>query len=371
MNEFTIKKERKNAKNVTKIFKMFCFDFFPKFIDADMLHKTTGGAIISIITIATVASLSFFEIYSFVHPPIKEELVSLSELHGALSDFSIAFNITVNIPCVLLHLDLFDVLGTLNDPNSKSVYKLRLDQNSEPIPFSQVSQSCGSCYGAESMEKPCCNTCEDIVNAYSRRGLSLANISKWQQCINEKIDFSGKEKCQIFGTNHVSAIDGGFHVAPGINTYGDSHEFSAIKDTINLTHYIDHITFGNSFGPQPLDGIFALQEEKGEFHYRYDLKVVPTVMRDAEGKVTHGFQYAVDNAKIPVSEKGRLGAGIYFTYNFAPVAVVGTPDRFTIYVLAARLFCIFGGGYFLAKLIDSFSYRLNTMEGKMKIGKGA
>lgn len=187
-----------------------------------------------------------------------------------------------------------------------------------------------------------------------------------QQCINEKYDFTGKEKCQIFGNHHVSAIDGGIRILPRFSS--NEEPFTKL---LNLTHYIDHITFGTSFGPQPLDDALIVQSEPGQFHYRYDLKAVPTVMHNQDGSITHGFQYAVDSAKIPITDRTRLGEGIFFNYYFATVAVVGKPDRFTIYILISRLFCIFGGGFFLARLIDSFGYRIHTMEGKMRIGKAA
>jgi hypothetical protein len=87
------------------------------------------------------------------------------------------------------------------------------------------------------------------------------------------------------------------------------------------------------------------------------------------GKKSMGFQYTANFAEIPVRQNGRFGPGIFFVYNFAPVAVVSKPDRTNFPIFVARCISIFGGVFMLARLLDSFGYRLNTLEGKMRIGK--
>ena len=40
---------------------------------------------------------------------------------------------------------------------------------------------CGSCYGAETTNRPCCNTCEEVKYAMDQRGWSY-DSSKFSQC---------------------------------------------------------------------------------------------------------------------------------------------------------------------------------------------
>jgi hypothetical protein len=348
-------------------------DFFPKFIDSAMTHRTYGGAIISIIMVLGSALLCSSEITSYLKPQIKEQLVSVSDLRGALSELTISFNFTVSVPCALLHLDVFDMIGaSSNDPNAKSLFKERVDQNGNPIPQTQIADQCGSCYGAELEDAKCCNTCEDIIRNYQAKGWLIENMSTWAQCVAEGITLDGRERCRAYGTLKVNAIEGGFHLAPGINIfsrYSHQHDISPFADKLNLSHEIDHIQFGAPLGPSPLDGTRVIQKEDAQIHYRYNLKAVPTVVTDEKGKVTRGFQFTVNYAEIPVTARGRYGPGIFFVYNFAPVAVVRGPDRPSIAIVLARIVSIFGGAFMLARLIDSFTYRLNTLEGKLRIGK--
>lgn len=40
---------------------------------------------------------------------------------------------------------------------------------------------CESCYGAETPEKRCCNTCEDVREAYRRKGWALSDVDDIKQ----------------------------------------------------------------------------------------------------------------------------------------------------------------------------------------------
>lgn len=348
------------------------FDFFPKFIDSAMTHRTNFGAILSILMIVIASSLCISEVKNFIKPPIKEQLVSVSDLHGALNELVISLNFTVSVPCVLLHVDVFDMIGAANDASTKSIEKVRVDMNGNPIQLTSISDECGDCYGAATEEQKCCQTCEDIIRAYQNQQWSISNLSTWAQCREEGIKLDGTEHCQAYGSLKVNAIEGGFHIAPGINTknrFSHVHDYSPIENNLNLSHQIDHLTFGAPLGKSPLDGTRVIQTSSQTTQYKYHLKAVPTVVTDRSGKSTRGFQYTANFAEIPVTQRGRFGAGIFFVYNFAPVAVVSAPDRCGFPVLVARLISIFGGAFMLARLIDSFMYRLNTIEGKMRIGK--
>jgi hypothetical protein len=198
-------------------------------------------------------------------------------------------------------------------------------------------------------------------------------MTNWTQCQEEKIALDGSEKCQLYGSFDVSATDGTFHIGPGVNLpsqFAHLHDYSPIEGRLNLSHEIGHLAFGGSMVDSPLDHTKVVQTEEGGFHYRYNLKAVPHVV-SIGGVSTRSFLYTVNFAEIPVTQRGkwRFGPGIYFLYSFAPVAVFAREEAVSLLVLLARCVAIIGGSVMIGKVVDSVGFRLNTLEGKMRIGK--
>jgi hypothetical protein len=149
----------------------------------------------------------------------------------------------------------------------------------------------------------------------------------------------GLERCPGYGALHVNAIDGTVRVAQGmniVNRFEHQREIAPLVDTLNLLHEMAPLV-GASFGESPLD------HTRG--HARYSLKAVPRVTIDARGRTTRGFQYTVNFAEMPVTGRGR----------FAPAAVLLKPGPPSFAIAVARCVSIM-----LARLIDSFGFRLNT-----------
>jgi hypothetical protein len=352
---------------------MRAIDFFPKFIDAGMTQQTSFGALISLLVIASSVILCGSEAWTYLHPPLKEEVVSVSDLRGVLRDLSISFNFTLGLPCALLHVDAFDLTGmaTSTEGLPQKLFKTRLNAAGKPIP-APLTRACGSCYGAESDTVKCCKTCEDVLAAYQAKSWSIGGMTNWSQCAEEGIKTDGSEKCRLHGSFDVNAVDGTFHIAPGVNVpthYGHQHDYAPLDGQLNLSHEIDHLTFGAALTDSPLDRTKVVQTEEGEFHYRYNLKAVPQVV-SMGGVTTKSFLYTVNFAEIPVTSRGKFGPGIFFLYSFAPVAVFGREEKVSFAIFLARCVAIIGGSVMIGRLVDSLGFRLNTLEGKMKIGKG-
>lgn len=76
-----------------------------------------------------------------------------------------------------------------------------------------------SCYGAETVEQPCCNTCEEVREAYRKKGWAFNNPHGIAQCIREgwtdKLKEQVNEGCRAHGYLEVSKVAGNFHFAPG------------------------------------------------------------------------------------------------------------------------------------------------------------
>ena len=95
----------------------------------------------------------------------------------------------VNI-CAVLSLDIMDISGEQQRDVTHNIIKTRLDSNRRPIHSSVSAQLrndldkmndskgniyCGSCYGGLEPESGCCNTCDDVRQAYVNRGWSFSN----------------------------------------------------------------------------------------------------------------------------------------------------------------------------------------------------
>ena len=78
---------------------------------------------------------------------------------------------------------------------------------------------CFSCYGAETDQLSCCNTCDDVREAYRLKGWAFNNPKGIQQCVDEgftdKLAEQIKEGCKAKGYIEVNKVGGNIHFAPG------------------------------------------------------------------------------------------------------------------------------------------------------------
>jgi hypothetical protein len=107
---------------------------------------------------------------------------------------------------------------------------------------------CGSCYGGEPPQSGCCNTCDEVREAYVAKGWSFSDpdhidqvrisgkrvveiktsnvltdkcplLLLSTQCVSEgwsqKIKEQNTEGCNVAGRVHVNKVIGNFHISPG------------------------------------------------------------------------------------------------------------------------------------------------------------
>ncbi len=123
-----------------------------------------------------------------------------------------------------------DVSGEHQLDVENSIFKQRLTLDGQEIketspPADSTTKSlvdksaCGSCYGAETPAKDCCNTCDDVREAYRLKGWAFSDPHSISQCVNEgwttQIDEQKNEGCRVHGSISVSKVAGNFHFAPG------------------------------------------------------------------------------------------------------------------------------------------------------------
>jgi hypothetical protein len=165
---------------------------------------------------------------------------------------------------------------------------------------------CGSCGGADAPETAskagCCNTCEEVREAYARKTWSFGEEArKLEQCVREGygalLDEQKREGCRIDGGIRVNKVTGNFHIAPGRSfTRGNTHTHDLETFfTSGEKHYFTHIVHSLRFGPElpeevsrkigkggwtnhhvnPLDGTRQEAPEMS-YNFQYFVKVVST-----------------------------------------------------------------------------------------------
>ena len=92
--------------------------------------------------------------------------------------------------CPVMSLDLMDISGELQRDISHDVIKTRLSAAGTAVPGVPIAELssdidkmdkthppeyCGSCFGGEPPESGCCNTCDEVREAYTRKGWSFGN----------------------------------------------------------------------------------------------------------------------------------------------------------------------------------------------------
>ena len=217
------------------------FDAYPKTLDDFRIQTCSGGAI-TVFSGLLMLILFASEIRDYLSPQVNEELL-VDTTRGEDNKLRINFDLVVHsISCGYISLDAMDVSGEQHIGIEHNIYKRRMDLEGKPIQepqrekqvkmsdegrtgdlgfqhstLSQVGESvkivnktetgvikCGSCYGAETPEKKCCNTCQEVKEAYTRKTWKF-DPRGVDQCkdgsASEEEERALKEGCQVRDKN--------------------------------------------------------------------------------------------------------------------------------------------------------------------------
>jgi len=380
--------------NVLEVLKRF--DAYPKTLE-DFRIKTFSGGTITVISALVMILLFASEIQDYLTPGVEEQLF-VDTTRGS----KLKINLDIIFPkigCDFLSLDAQDVSGEQHIDIAHNVYKRRLDLSGKPIADpvkhevgeseSQANstelekaaeEKCGSCYGAETEDKKCCNTCQEVKQQYLKKSWKFLPTTI-EQCRGELFTDTEQrvlvEGCQIYGYLEVNRVGGSFHIAPG-KSYSINHvhvhdvqPFST--SDFNVTHVVRHLSFGRNVPGKtdPMDGVEGIAE-KGSEMFNYYIKIVPTTFARLDGSTFITNQFSVTrHSKVISTMMGESGMpGIFFTYELAPVMVKYSEKQKSFGHFATSLCAIIGGVFTVSGILDKLIYTSGRiLQQKTELGK--
>ncbi|CAG0880914.1 unnamed protein product [Cyprideis torosa] len=362
-------------------------DAYPKTIE-DFRIRTFGGATVTLVSAIVMALLFVSELSDYLRTDVEERLfVDTSRGKKLIINFDFVFH---RLGCDYVSLDALDNSGDQQTNVLHNVYKQRLDLNGNPIQnpesydvgsavaVTTTTPKCGSCYGAETKEMPCCNTCDQVKLAYRVRGWAISRLGEIEQCKDTAdaiaLQRALSEGCQLRGNLEVNRVGGNFHFAPGKSFVHDHihvHNLEALSlGDVNLTHTIRHLSFGMNIPGKtnPLDGTHHVALDSAMM-YNYYLKIIPTMYQKLDSSFIETNQFSVTlNAKGRSDSQGI--PGVFFSYDFSPLMVKYSEKSKSFGHFAVGVCAIIGGVFTVAGLLDAFIYRsTNALKKKVELGK--
>ncbi|GAD94381.1 COPII-coated vesicle membrane protein Erv46 [Paecilomyces variotii No. 5] len=295
-------------------------DAFAKTVE-DARIRTTSGGIVTIASLLVILWLVWGEWADYRRIVVEPELI-VDKSRGERME--IHLNMTFpRLPCELLTLDVMDVSGEQQVGVVHGINKVRLRSPAEGGGVIDIQalelhakedsaahldpDYCGECGGAPAppgtVKPGCCNTCEEVREAYALKQWSFGDGRNIEQCKREgysdRLEAQRKEGCRIEGVIRVNKVVGNFHIAPGrsftngnmhvhdLDNYFDPKLSEAERHT--MTHEIHQLRFGPQLPDQlsdrwqwtdhhhtnPLDGT-QQETQDPAYNFMYFIKVVST-----------------------------------------------------------------------------------------------
>ncbi|XP_006654573.1 endoplasmic reticulum-Golgi intermediate compartment protein 3-like [Oryza brachyantha] len=371
-------------------------DAYPK-VNEDFYKRTLSGGVVTLVASVVMLLLFVSETRSYFYSATETKLVvDTSRGERLRVNFDITFP---SVPCTLLSVDTVDISGEQHHDIRHDIEKKRLDAHGNVIEarkegiggakiesplqkhggrLSKGEEYCGTCYGAEESDEQCCNSCDEVREAYKKKGWALTNPDLIDQCTREdfveRVKTQQGEGCNVHGFLDVSKVAGNFHFAPGKGFYQSNinvPELSVLEQGFNITHKINKLSFGTEFPGvvNPLNGAQWTQPAS-DGTYQYFIKVVPTIYTDLRGRKIHSNQFSVTEHFRDGNVRPKPQPGVFFFYDFSPIKVIFTEENRSLLHYLTNLCAIVGGVFTVSGIIDSFIYHgQKALKKKMELGK--
>ncbi|KAJ6942135.1 endoplasmic reticulum-Golgi intermediate compartment protein 3-like isoform X2 [Populus alba x Populus x berolinensis] len=338
-------------------------DAYPK-INEDFYSRTLSGGLITLISSVLILFLFFSELGLYLHKVTETKLlVDTSRGQSLRINFDVTFPA---IRCSLLSVDAIDISGEQHLDIRHDISKKRINAHGDVIEVRQEGigapkidrplqrhggrlghdeEYCGSCFGGEMSDDDCCNTCEEVREAYRRKGWAMTNMDLIDQCKREGFIQMIKD---------------------------EEGEGCNINGSLEISHRINRLAFGDNFPGvvNPLAGIQLMHDTPNGVQ-QFFIKVVPTIYTDIRGRTVHSNQYSVTE-HFKKSELTPLDSlpGVYFFYDFSPIKVIFKEEHISFLHFMTSVCAIIGGIFTIAGIIDSFIYHgQRAIKKKVGIGK--
>lgn len=277
----------------------------------------------------------------------------------------IHLNITFpKIPCELLTLDVMDVSGEQQHGVQHGVQKVRLRPQAEgggvidskALALHDEEEKaghldpnyCGPCYGAtapsNAIKSGCCNTCDEVREAYAQASWAFGRGENVEQCQREhyaeRLDEQRHEGCRLEGGLRVNKVVGNFHLAPGRSfSNGNMHVHDLknywdmpVPQMHSFTHTVHHLRFGPQLPEEitkklgskalpwtnhhgnPLDEV-TQETSDPNFNFMYFVKIVPTSYLPLGWK--NSYKGLVDDSNANLGALGMSGDGSLETHQYS------------------------------------------------------
>uniref|UniRef100_A0A8R7PH13 Endoplasmic reticulum-Golgi intermediate compartment protein 3 n=2 Tax=Triticum urartu TaxID=4572 RepID=A0A8R7PH13_TRIUA len=217
--------------------KLRSLDAYPK-VNEDFYSRTLSGGAITLASSFIMLLLFVSELRLYLHA-VTETTLRVDTSRG--EKLRINFDITFPaLQCSIISVDVMDISGQEHLDVKHDVFKQRIDAHGKVIATKQDAVGgmkvekplqhhggrlehnetyCGSCYGAQESPEQCCNSCEDVREAYRKKGWGVSNPDSIDQCKSEgflqTIKDEEGEGCNIYGILEINKVAGNFHFAPG------------------------------------------------------------------------------------------------------------------------------------------------------------
>lgn len=321
-------------------------------IPRDLTESTNAGVVVSLLTVLFITYLFVSEVISFIS--VRTESAMFIDKNRGSDKLQVNMDITWKAaPCDLLSLDATDALGNHEVDIHGHMFKYRLSEKGETL--EKIEMEGSSFHALSSLSRHFTFLLDEI------------DIAK----VKEKIE--KKEGCRMTGYIRINRVPGNIHISThsffsSFNSLFENHD----KDNVDLTHTINHLSFGddgdvakvmthfpNSGIINPLDSVVqeAPKSEEGypqSLIFEYYLKIVPTTYQRLSGAASHVFQFTansntISNAHMP---------SIYFRYDFSPVTIKYQEfAQESFFHFLVHVFAIIGGIFSAASMCSGVMHR--------------